>query len=125
VKIISFLFLLTGGISQFFNNDKICASPFNFKMENEVNQIDSFYDQLIVNKADSILLYHELRHKHETKGLITWKSMDTLHGITFKTSLGKMYEIKGIASLENQLIAMRFLYFSKEKSLSDTLPPFP
>jgi hypothetical protein len=87
--------------------------------------IDSLYNKLIEDRADSIILYHELRNSLETEGIISWKWNDTLWGLKFKTRSEVIYQHQKLDIDKSQLKTARRLYFANEKKILDTLPKIP
>src|SRR5688572_6823801 len=96
-----FSFFLIGMLVQFVNKSKITGVVF-LKKHECCCEIDSFYKKLIADKADSIFLYTEIHSENEMNGLISWKKLDSLYGITFKYGLRKE-KTKKIIKSQNEL----------------------
>jgi hypothetical protein len=120
-----FSYLLFGAVIQIsLTSNILSGNTPSLLAQQKLSPVDSFYNQLVSNGADSILLYHELRDD-EQLGLISWKKYDTLYGITFKVISGIMHGSKMNSDEEFKVKNARSLYFTNENRIADTLPHFP
>jgi hypothetical protein len=118
------LFRLLLVVYSFQLSNALNVTSFSYNYDQRSNLIDSIYNDLKINGADSILIYHEVREGTQ-KGLISWKMTNILYGIVFKVDEGTLSQIKLNESQEIKLKEARSLYFLNEKEIPDTLPPLP
>ena len=119
MKSIYFILFVTSIVSAF----SFSAHPHSvFSTYHDVDTVDRFYNRLIQEHVDTILLYTEFHEDNNTTGLIAWRKQDSLHCIKFKTVSSYILQWKGINQLIPQLKEIITLYFDSKKYLADTIP---
>jgi hypothetical protein len=116
--------LSIGLISFFRSSEKNVTAPINQVAEtvDTGGHIDSFYQQLIREKIDSILLLKVLNYSTGIKGIVIWKQSGVLNATRFLSDVNGIYIQQQIDTSNSKLKMIEQEYFSKVNVI-DSLEP--